>query len=407
MRRIRSPYTLLCKTALVLLFSHSGSIQAATPTLRDAVEAAWAKQPESRAMYVRQEEMAARRDAASSFFAGPPSIELSQRTDRFDQNSGDKETEAAIAVPIWAPGTRSAAQRLATVESTSLEVKNRAAKLNVAGEVREAYWQARFAENDYVLSVRRSKDAAALVQDIERRFKVGDLARTDFNQAQGNERLAKANLAEAQARLHRAQHVFRALTGMNQLPEVPETLVATDNLPSPHPKLSFLQAAVEVQKARLGQASADRREPPEVTLGMRRERPGYGAEYESSVVLGIRIPLATQSRNAPRIAAANAELMEVEAALALEQARIQAEIDSAQEELAQAENIAYLAQQRFQLAAETLSLHAKAFQLGELDLQSRLRSENERYEAELSLFRARLEVSRAISRVNQSLGLLP
>ena len=140
---------------------------------------------------------------------------------------------------------------------------------------------------------------------------------------------------------------------------------------------------------------------------MARERPGFTDGYENSVRLSIRIPLATHSRNAPRSAAATADLIEAEAALAVEHDLMQAEIDAAKAEFAQVQNAEALAAERFQLATDTHNLHAKAFRLGEIDLATRLRSENERFEAELALFRARLDVGRTISRVNQALGLLP
>lgn len=407
MRRFCSSGVLLPAMALAVVLSYTGSLHAATPTLKEAVEAAWAKQPEAQASAMRQDELSAKRSAASSLFPGPPSIELAQRTDRYHQDIGLQETEAAISAPLWMPGTRDAAQRLATVESSFLDIQNHAAKLKVAGDVREAYWQARYAKNDLELAERKVKEAAALLQDVERRFKAGDLARTDLNFAKGTAQLAQASLAQAHTRALRTASLFSALTGMAQLPDAAD--LAVNGVPSSdsHPQIAALHAAVQVQFARLAQASAEKREPPEVSLGWQRERSVYGADSENSVRLGVRIPLASRSLNASRVSAVNADLIEAQAALRIEQDRIQAEIDAAQSELAQAQTIETLANERYKLATDTQMLHAKAFQLGELDLPTRLRSENERFDAELALSRARLEVQHAISRLNQALGLLP
>ena len=65
--------------------------------------------------------MAARRDAASALFAAPPSIALSARSDRYNRNRGDREIEADVSVPLWMPGTRDKAQRLALVESSQVD----------------------------------------------------------------------------------------------------------------------------------------------------------------------------------------------------------------------------------------------------------------------------------------------
>ncbi|HYD63343.1 MAG TPA: TolC family protein [Noviherbaspirillum sp.] len=406
MRRFRSPSILLSKMMVAMVLGWTGSAFASSPSLRDAVEAAWGRQPESSAHTARQEEMAAKRDAASALFPAPPSIALAQRTDRFNQNRGDRETEAELTAPVWMPGTRDSAQRLAAAETAFLDTSTLSARLRLAGEVRDTYWQARLAQNDRAVSVRKADEAALLMQDVERRLKAGEAARVDANQAQGAERLARASLADAEARAFRTLKAFTALTGLAQLPEsgdrLPEERASGD-----HPQLSALEANLQVQRAKLAQASAERREPPEVSVGMRRERPTFGEAYENSVRLAVRIPLAAQSRNAPRITAANAELIEAETALARERERIQAEVDTAKAELMHAQQIEKLAEERYQLASDTKALYAKAFRLGELDLPTRLRSENEFFDAELSLSRARLETGRAISRINQALGLLP
>jgi cobalt-zinc-cadmium efflux system outer membrane protein len=407
MRSFRSPRILLSKLAVAAALSQAAASFAAPPSLREAVEAAWEKQPETRALAARQEEMAARRDAASSLFPAPPSIALAQRTDRYNQNRGDRETEAEVSVPLWSPGTRDKAQRLAIAESSQLDSKNLAAKLRIAGEVRERYWQVRFADNDLDIALRKAGEAAVLMQDVARRFKAGDLARTDLNQAQGMERLARANVAEAHARAFRALKVFTALTGLPQLPEAGDRASDSVSSNNAHPQLAALGTTVEVGRARLAQASADRRDPPEVALGLRRERQAFGDAYDNSVRFAVRIPMAMDSRNKPRVTAANAELIEAETRLALERDRVQAEIDSAEAELGEARTVELLAQERYKLATDTQSLHEKAFRMGEIDLPTRLRSENERFDAELALSRARLEVGRATSRINQALGHLP
>jgi cobalt-zinc-cadmium efflux system outer membrane protein len=406
MRSFCSPI-LLFKMAFAAVLSYASSVHAAPPTLKDAIEAAWVRQPEARALEARQEEIAAKRDAAAALFPAPPSLELAQRTDQFQQDLGATETEVALSVPLWMPDTKEAAKRLVSVEAALQDAINVAARLRVAGEVREAYWQARIAQNDSEIAARKVKEAAALMQDVERRFKAGDLARTDLNQAKGAERLAKASAAEAHTQAMRAQRLFTALTGMEQLPAAGEQPVDARLSSLPHPQLAILQATVQTQRARLAQVIAQRREAPEVSLGWQRERSVLGENYENSVRLAVRIPLASRTHTAPHITAANAEMMEAEAALALEQDRMKAEIEATNAHLAQARTVASLAQERYQLANETHQLLSKAFQLGELDLPTLLRSENERFDAELALSRAQLAVESAISRTNQALGLLP
>ena len=124
-------------------------------------------------------------------------------------------------------------------------------------------------------------------------------------------------------------------------------------------------------------------------------------------MVGIKLPFGTDARNRPRITAANVELIETDARLTLDRRRLATDIDSATIELEQAREIETLAAERFRLSADTQTLFAKAFTLGELDLPARLRAENERFDAERALTRARIEAGRAISRLNQAQGLLP
>jgi cobalt-zinc-cadmium efflux system outer membrane protein len=123
--------------------------------------------------------------------------------------------------------------------------------------------------------------------------------------------------------------------------------------------------------------------------------------------VGVRIPLGSDARNGVRIAQAGAERTEAEAALQLEIERLQAEQALAREDLSAAEAAQAGAQERVRLSRDTQQLIARAYQLGERDLATRLRADSERFEADLSSARADAELGRAISRFNQSLGLLP
>jgi len=312
-----------------------------------------------------------------------------------------------MSLPVWGPGTRDAAQALAQAESEQFYFGLRAQRWRLAGEVREAYWQARLAVTELELARRKVEEAVALAADVERRLKAGDLARSDHNQARVVEQLARAVLAETRSRVYRGAQTFFVLTGLKTLPEVAEPVAESYPELDAHPQLEAAGRATATARAKLGQATTATRDPPEIEVGMRRERSALGESYANSVILGIKLPFGTDSRNRPRITAANAELIEADAALVLERQKLATDIDGATVELEQAREIESLAAERFRLAADTQALFAKAFALGELDLPARLRAENERFDAELALARARIEVGRAISRLNQARGLLP
>jgi len=392
---------------VALLAGIAVALPAHAQSLRDAVEAAWMRQPLAQARPARAEEFAARRDAAQAVFPEPPSLVVGNRDDRLHRDQGARELSASIALPLWLPGEQGRQGAIVGAERDQYDAALGAAKLKIAGEVRDAYWQVRLGENELALAQRKVDEAAALAADVERRVMAGDLARVDLNQAQAAERLARAALAEAGIKTFRATQGFNVLTGLSRLPGGEETLVAQAVSINDHPLLAPLQRAVATTQAKLNLATQSLRNNPELELGLRRERGLFDEPYSHSLEVRFRLPFATDARNKPRIAAANGEMIEAHAAYNLERARLAAETEAARRELEQARTVVQLTQARFAFAADTQRLLAKAFALGELDLISRLRAENERFEAELSFTRAVLEASRAVSRLNQVQGLLP
>jgi cobalt-zinc-cadmium efflux system outer membrane protein len=383
------------------------SFPAHSQNLRDALEGAWSRQPSARASGAREDELAAKRDAATTLLSEPPSVKLGYRTDQPNQNTGIRELEGVMSFPVWSLGTRDAAQALAQAETEQYDSSLRAQRWRLAGEVREAYWQARLAANELVLARRKVEESIALSADVDRRLKAGDLARSDLNQARVVEQIARALYAETGTRAYRVAQAFSVLTGLKTLPEVTESLAELYPELDAHPQLVAAVGASATARAKLGQATTATRDPPEIEIGMRRERSALGESYANSVIVGIKLPFGTDARNQPRITAANAELIEASAALMLERQKLAADIESATVELEQARKVESLTAERLRLAADTQALFAKAFTLGELDLPARLHAENERFDAELALTRARVEAGRAISRLNQARGLLP
>ncbi|WP_169128978.1 TolC family protein [Aromatoleum evansii] len=386
--------------------SPAGSLEVGVTSIRHAVDAAWQRSAEGRAAAARRDEAAARRDAAASWTPEPPSVTLSQRSDRLHRNDGFHEVEIELEVPLWMPGTRAAASALADVQGGALEASLALARLKLAGEVREAVWSLRLAQNELDANLRRVAEAEALAADVERRVKAGDLARVDANSALGAVQQARATLAEVQTRLLREQKLYSALTGLPQTPVDREGDAPSTELES-HPALMAKRGAADIARSRLHQASTATRDAPELILGVTSERGEFGERYSNTTTVGIRVPFGTDARNRPQITAANADLIDAETTVTLERERLRAELDVARHELEQARRTESFAIERARLAADSRQLLVKAFELGQVDLPTRLRAENEHFDAELALGRARLETGRAASRLKQAYGLLP
>jgi cobalt-zinc-cadmium efflux system outer membrane protein len=377
-----------------------------------AIEAAWERQPQARVAEQRRAEFAARERAAQSMFRDAPAVSLENWSDRWTMREGFAKYAGEFAMPLWLPGERAQTKEALASERRYFEAVVLATKLRTAGEVREAYWAVRLAQVDVELAALRDREARALADDLERRLKAGVIARTDAQTGRIQVQLAQSALAQAQSLLFRALRGFEQLTGFSQLPELAsaaalETLDPSAQSAALHPGLQALESAVDAARANLKLQGIANRDVPELGVGAFRERSRSISPFENIVTLRVRIPLSTEQRNAPRIAAASVVLGDAQANLQFEQTRLAAERSSTQRELASAREVLALAQSRRVLALDNQRLIARAFDLGEADLPTRLRAQNEFLDAELALRRAELEQQRAISRVNQAFGLLP
>lgn len=379
----------------------------AAPTLKDALEGAWAKHPLAQSRDARIGQNAAKRELAASWLADAPRVSLGQKTDRLNQNNGAREYEADISVAIQMPALRDARSALAERESVAYEANLAAEKWRLAGEVRELYWQARIAAGELALASRKVADARALSADVLRRLKAGEVARTDWNQAEAAVKLAEILQAEARAKSFRTERAFFGVTGLTQLPEAHETATKDERSLEQHPALLELAQTADAARAQQAEVSANRRDPPELSLGTVRERGSFGESSAGSVVMRVTVPLGLASRNRARMAEAGALRIEAETRLPQARTRLEADLAAAREDLAQAAQQVELAESRLTLTRETHQLLDKSYRLGELDLPARLRAEAERFDAELALARARLELQRNVSRLNQSSGILP
>jgi len=388
----------------------SGSV-----SLKDVFETAWQRQPEAYALQSRRDAAQAQAKAASMLSPEPPSLEISQRSDRMTGNSGAREAEVGIAVPIWLPGQRTASADLAQAEISLVERKLLASQLRLASSVRDAWWGWLRARVDAELASEQLANAQRIAADVAKRTNAGDLAKSDQHQAEGAVAAAQAHAAQAQAASAAALAQVMALTGRTAPADLKVNAAVEptpDSTPHTgasvgHPLLAELEDRITMAERTAQLISAQRRSNPELTVATTRGRGAFGERYGQTVLIGIRVPLGAGPRHDARLATAQAEAIEVQSQLVLEQARIQADKQGAAARLEAARTQLDAAQRRAQLANESRSFFDKSFRLGESDLPTRLRIEAEAAEAARQAARSRIDLASAISALRQSLGLLP
>ncbi len=378
----------------------------ADPTLREALDRAWERATQVRVAEARRGEAEASQAIADSWLPEPPSIGLAEKNDRLNKNNGIREREVELALPLWLPGQRDARQAFATKDAADAEAAVAAARLTIAGDLRTTIWNVATARSEQEIARERLTTAQKLEAEIARREKAGDLARTDLLLTKEETLAAKNALTEAGTRERQAWERYRVLTGLDRLPTLIEEAVAPSTTVA-HPRLRLAQAAVERAHAEMQVAREDRRNPPELSIGMLHTRDTFAGPENNTVRIGIRIPFASEARNAPKVAAANSGLIRAEA----EYRQVVAEVDSEQREaqaaLDNAEAIYQAAQARAGLASERQALQEKAFALGELGLAEFMRVRAAANEARLELLRATHALAAARARINQARGILP
>ncbi len=372
--------------------------------LGDALERAWERNPQAQGLAARVHEMAARQSAARSLVPAPPSVAVSYRSDELNRDRGQKEIEAELGLPLWLPGEQSARQEVADTEAAALAAQLRATRLALAGEVREAFWAWHFARAEHDLLAERLETTRRLEEDVARRVHAGELARTDLLLAQSETLAARSALLEQEARQAQADRAWQLLTG---LPRPPAPEEEPEGRTDDHPRLDAARTALAQAQARQRLTREALRDTPELALFTRRER-GNGDELASnSIGVRLRIPLATEARNAPRQAAAEAEALQSERDLALWQQRLDAEAAQARLGDSLARSRLEMARIRQQVNAENLRLTRKAFDYGEQSLAALLRVQSLAFEADLALRQQTLNAGLARARLNQALGVLP
>jgi outer membrane protein, heavy metal efflux system len=401
---MRSRFILFYLYALALLVPVTTFAEPAG--LSAAFEAAWQRSPQARTLQARRDEVAAGRDASASWIAGSPALGLSQRSGQWTNQSGNRETEVSVSAPVWLPGQRAARSSLAQASADDLEAQLLHLRLTVAGEVRERAWAVAAAREAFTEAEHHEHHLQMLAEEVMRRVKAGDLARTDGMLAQQEVLAARNSVATAQAKLQDALMRFRLLTGLPEIPEMEPEILGKTAI-EPHPRLAAARTALQKSQSSMQLANSIRAEPPTVGLSMRREQDTRAGDPVRSVGIAVQIPIGTAARNRPLEAAARTQVETASAEAAQAELAIQADIDLARQQVETAGTGLQAATSRVELAKQHTELIEKAFRLGERGLAELLRSQLQLHEAQVAERQQKVAVGLAHAKLNQALGILP
>ena len=427
-------------------------IQTALPThagaLADALEQAWPLHPQAAALEARAAEAQARAEIAGSLTPGPAALSLGHLNDNLGSGRGKQEWEVELATPLWLPGQKAGHAAEAASVVDEITARRAAQRLELAGELRTAWWALAATRQAHDLAQRRLSGAHVLEADVLRRYRAGDLARVDANQARGETLAAQAESLQAETAMQQAERVWRGLTGLpaparleaEVLPRSSNTTLefsgsvrpelvegqgfdrSTSSRLSPngelahrinnaasetHPRLAALSSAARVANARLKLALTTRRDAPELAVRLLRERGDASTPYDNAIGIKLSIPFSSGPRLRRDNAAARAEATQAEAEQLQATRRLALDLEQARRDIAAAEQLAAMAQERREVTTDTLRLAEKTFSLGESDLTALLRARAAAFEAEAASIRQETARGSAISHLKQALGEMP
>lgn len=375
-------------------------------TLKQAVENAWLRSSTVRTLEARQDETAAARASAQSWFAANPVVGLSQRTDQGSTERNQRELEISVSSSVWLPGQKSARETLAARSTDEVVAHLVFTRLAVAGEVRTRLWEAAAAQATLTERQDHLHHLEGLSDEVQRRVKAGDLARSDGLLAQQEVLAARVEVANARTSAAEALARYRAFTGLPELPALdPEPL--RDLNQDMNPRLAATRATEQRARAALRVATATRAAPPVIALSVRREDERTLREPTRSIGLALQIPIGSQARNRPAEAQAQTAIATAAAEAAEAQANLEADVSIARERISNVSLALDAANARADAMHEHTALLEKAFRQGERGLAEVLRSRALTHEADIAVGQQKVALGLAHARLNQALGILP
>lgn len=412
---MNSPLRVVLWACLLIGASPVAHAQESGVSVAQIYQSALNNSPSVRAQPQRMDSLEAARRDANRLGAGPLTLEGSYRSDRSFENQGLRETEIGISAPLWLWNERSNTQRLRDAQILAGESRQQLQQLELAGQVRQVVWNTLAAQLDVEIAQARLVGSKKLMDDVERRVNAGDLAKADFLQASALHVQAQTEFTRALSSLSTVGAEFTAVTGLpvsmlntgnNAISRepMPENLQADIQT---HPAYAALQTEAQALQSQVDLVAIQTRENPELGLAVVNDRAAFAAPNEKSLMVSTRIPLGASAAHESRLLAARADQTEAQEKLKRAETTLKAQASAALSNVQWFEKLQVNAQEQAQLARQVYAMYQQSFTLGETDLPTLLRFEQQAFEAERMAKKSIVEYSSKVSALRQALGLLP
>ncbi len=355
-----------------------------------------------------QQEVNALKQRGNSWLAAAPSISLRYQDDSPADDTGLREMETELNLPLWNWGQKKAAQDMANKAFLSSKTYHKLIKLKVAGLVRQALWNMelesiRFTQAKSILAF-----SEQFLTSIKRRVELGDLAMSDLLLVQSDHLQKRSRVVQAEAEMMHARQRYINLTQTYEAPiHFKEEKSDITEITEVHPKVSAILAMIKRKQAKVNWIKSAGSGNPVFTVGGKSERGDRNADDIDSMSFGISIPFGGAEHLAPDIAAANMELSELLAQRAFLFRNLNIQLHEAKHALEISRVELQMAIELKTISEKQLKMSQLSFDAGEINLIDFLKIQSQSNQAIRQAKESNTLYQKNIAMYNQAVGAQP
>lgn len=386
------------------LMTRSGQI-----TFSTIFEEALNRSPETRMSDALQQQADSQRALGRRWINGAPALEAAVIDDRLLSDQGARELEAGVAVDLWRPGERRAAQTAGEAYHQRSTAWNHYLRWLTAGRVRDML--AALERADLQLAAARStqEEARRLLETTRALQSAGAASQLEVLQAESQWLQHDRQILEAQAAAADAEQLYTVLTGLTVRPADPhrETVATIAGIPAEHPLLQLHGSEVTLGDSAIAEAEREARGSPSLSLGVRRERGEWSQPHIDSIGISVSLPLTSRTVVAAGTAQARTDRTDAELSRVLAMRELTTQLRETARALDTVRNTLPLVAREHELNQRQWEMAHTAFTAGEVDLTDVILALQRAQTSEYDLASLRLKQHHLVFEYNQILGVLP
>jgi len=347
-------------------------------------------------------------NAALLPFPDRPAFVAGYTADGFgSSDDGYRSARAGIELPLWWPFQRQGRRALANAAAATADGANAAHLLEVAAWLRAGLAELALADAHLELAQRAAESRQALVTKIERAVALEELAERELLLARNAALEARFAVLEALEEHKHAEDSYVLLTGIDRRPaHWHETAAARERFDA-HPVLLQARAQAARTRADIDRIERERWGHPVLSVGSEHERDQREPNFNDRFAVGVRIPLGSSADAGSQLAAAQRQASETDRDLARLERDLRQQLAESEHRYSLSRERTKITSEQYDLTREHLRLTQRAFDLGEIDLETLLRAGARALAAERNHREAEIGHQANIAQRNQALGVLP